>query len=287
MENISAINVNGKVYVIEDTGARSIMSGVNLLHNWDFCNPVNQRGLLEYIAGTHFYTIDRWFLNSDGTKLSVESGGIRITGSSSSERQGICQRVEHPSKYLSKTYTFSILCDGVIYTVIGTMPDVLLNTVCGTTSTPFGRIEFGIGSNNPALANGTFYCFIQVKPGQSAFIQAVKLEIGTISTLSNDPPMDFGRELAVCQRYYVASPSDMLIRATETYEYNGTVRRGHISFPVTMRANPVINVAHTTGHPNMPGDINVIEGVSPFGFVFGNNEGLSTALSSYTADANL
>lgn len=34
-------------------------------------------------------------------------------------------------------------------------------------------------------------------------IQAVKLELGTISTLAYDPPMDRAVELAKCQRYYI------------------------------------------------------------------------------------
>ena len=48
----------------------------NLLDNWYFGRPVNQRGQTEYTGDK--YTVDRWHLTSDGV-LTVEDEGIRLT----------------------------------------------------------------------------------------------------------------------------------------------------------------------------------------------------------------
>lgn len=50
----------------------------NLLDNWDFRNPINQRGLTNYTADANRYSIDRWKLTS-GT-LVVGTGFITLNG---------------------------------------------------------------------------------------------------------------------------------------------------------------------------------------------------------------
>ena len=60
------------------SGAVKYRTNPNLLDNWYFGNPVNQRGQTEYTEDTT-YTIDRWWLQYD-TTLSVVDGGIKIGG---------------------------------------------------------------------------------------------------------------------------------------------------------------------------------------------------------------
>ena len=50
----------------------------NLLDNWYFGRPVNQRGQTEY-TGNATYSIDRWWMQYD-TTLSIVDGGIKIGG---------------------------------------------------------------------------------------------------------------------------------------------------------------------------------------------------------------
>ena len=53
-------------------------SNLNLLDNWDFTNPVNQRGAIEYKIDQNIqikkYTIDRWFItdSNPNTRIKVE-----------------------------------------------------------------------------------------------------------------------------------------------------------------------------------------------------------------------
>ena len=54
----------------------------NLLDNWYFGNPVNQRGQTEYTGGG--YTVDRWKLsqwNTDEVAAKLKKTGLNISGS--------------------------------------------------------------------------------------------------------------------------------------------------------------------------------------------------------------
>ena len=48
--------------------------------------------------------------------------------------------------------------------------------------------------------------------GQNAYIdiRRVKLELGSVSTLQNDPPQDYGEELRKCQRYFIRYNNQVL-----------------------------------------------------------------------------
>ncbi len=58
--------------------------GVNLLDNWFFLDPINQRGQTEYTS--RGYTIDRYYLstNVDGAKAQITDDGIVLVSPSSS-----------------------------------------------------------------------------------------------------------------------------------------------------------------------------------------------------------
>ena len=60
------------------SGALKYRTNPNLLDNWYFGRPVNQRGQTEY-AGNATYSIDRWWTQYE-TPLSVVDGGIKIGG---------------------------------------------------------------------------------------------------------------------------------------------------------------------------------------------------------------
>jgi len=76
-----------------------------------------------------------------------------------------------------------------------------------------------------------------ISAGASVDIYAVKLEIGSISTLAADPPQDYGVELTKCQRYYVPAYKEM--DGFGTLAANGT--DAYITFPVgIMRIMPTL-----------------------------------------------
>nr|DAJ85011.1 MAG TPA: hypothetical protein [Caudoviricetes sp.] len=168
---------------------RGFGSNPNLLHNWDFRNPVNQRGLLSY--ATEEYTIDRWALfGSTGWSgtVTIDSGYLQFDVTTANVY--FFQKYE---KFIPGTYTLSANIDGTIYSgaVIwdgSTWVSTLLSNGVKMT------IESdGVYARTTIIfeSNGTFKLY------------AVKVEKGSVSTLANDPPADYGEQLALCQRYLV------------------------------------------------------------------------------------
>ena len=60
-----------------------VHSNKNLLDNWDFTNPVNQRGQTSYtVSGgdaSRIYTVDRWALGNNSTKNKLVISNNKIT----------------------------------------------------------------------------------------------------------------------------------------------------------------------------------------------------------------
>ena len=174
-------------------------SNPNILHNWDFRNPVNQRGLTEYVSNGSVYCIDRWRFGSSGQNAKVSllsehgSGFLRFLRNTEAANPTFVQVVEFPGPLIGKTVTASAIarCSAGA-AVLGVR----------RSETP----EWTLFTNT-FLLTGTFVVVAQHhlntsgEVGSFVDIQSVKLEAGPASTLANDPPMDFGRELAVCQRF--------------------------------------------------------------------------------------
>lgn len=158
-DNVTRINealssVNSDVARIE-----GILSSINLLHNWYFPNPVNQRGASGTITATGYF-IDRWKLTSGS--VTLESTGLTLNGT-------IVQISE---------YAWGTNVTASVRMVSGTATITYDNTTKTTTVTSSGGV-----------------------------IEAVKLEYGSVSTLANDAPPDYGEQLALCQRYFLYIPS--------------------------------------------------------------------------------
>ena len=177
----------------------SLVERKNLLHNWDFRNPVNQRGREEYEV-THRYTIDRWRgFSSIAMRVSLVGGGLRLRSAdpASTFQTNFAQPIEGSEEWHGMEVTLSAMVGGTVHSFSATIPKdvgVPLRTV--TTGLMLG-LHRSAGPGHRIL-------FRIVGPGSGVpiDIQAAKLELGTVSTLANDPPMDFGRELALCKRYF-------------------------------------------------------------------------------------
>lgn len=177
----------------------------NLLDNWYFGNPVNQRGQSSY---THTavenvpYAIDRWY--NHGT-LTVGDGYVSISSSGSPYGYAYAaQKFEH--SLIGKTVTISVLmADGSLYS--GT------KTVSSTSQ----RINIGSGGT----ANiGPDYFNLHIVSGTVNVI-AAKVELGSQQTLAhqsgstwalNEIP-DFANELYKCKRFYQVFPRAYFIKA--------------------------------------------------------------------------
>lgn len=172
----------------------------NLLDNWYFGRPVNQRGQVEY-TGNATYSIDRWRLQYD-TTLSVVDGGIKIGG-----KWDVHQYFENTLP--NATYTLSLLYKD--RTGSDSLRLLAGNRTDGDLAQTESKDASGILSVtfSTAKSNKVNFGFIG-STDNSAIIIAIKLELGDTQTLAhkenekwvlNEIP-DYGEQMRRCQRYY-------------------------------------------------------------------------------------
>ena len=164
----------------------------NLLDNWYFGNPVNQRGQTSYSANG--YTIDRWRTDhniSYGT-LTVDktAGCVTLSHADDGGFVDFVQYLENPP---TEIVTFSVLMlSGNLYSATGTLGNISLNA---------DEIYIRSGELNSVI--------LRCKTGKTISMIAAKLELGSQQTLAhqengvwvlNEIP-DYGEQLARCQRY--------------------------------------------------------------------------------------
>ena len=186
-------------------------SNPNMLHNWYFANPVNQRGLTEYPSGVREYTIDRW-VKSSGITMSIGNGCVTLTNISASSRNSfmhmICQNIESGAQVTASCLT----TDGQLYYGTTTMPAYgnRYNTFCAMADQTYLRI-YSAGDD------GTFdRLLFYIPAGSTIELVAVKLELGDVQTLAhqdangnwalNEIP-DYNEELLKCVQS-TADPAD-------------------------------------------------------------------------------
>ena len=217
----------------------------NLLCNWYFANPINQRGKTKYTASG--YTIDRYksYLPGGG-EVDVDESGIVI---SAKERDcGLSQYMDLSlAKNLEgKTLTVSALTtDGSIFSATGVFR--IGDTKQISVWPPSGRI-----SCMPVSESDLQAIQIIVSAGKSISLLAVKLELGDHQTLAhkegdkwvlNEVP-DPALELARCQRYYLRLTGDASARPKNVIlaRQSASDVRFYIPTPVPMRANPTFRI---------------------------------------------
>lgn len=216
-------------------------SNENLLINWDFRNPVNQRGLSEYVGIT--YTVDMWQLNANRGKLNVNDGYITLTNTAESGaeylRQGFEKNFEAGDVL---TLSAEIRGNGSGQLFLGNSTDgANIGGYTEYTATSDWQVITFTKTLESTLPK---WWVIQVT-GQNAYIdiRRVKLELGSVSTLQNDPPQDYAEELRKCQRYqFMTNASSRWARASKITD---SVIYFDVACPATMRANPTITQNNT------------------------------------------
>ena len=196
------------------------LSNPNLLDNWYFGNPVNQRGQTEY--NTSNYAIDRWWLQ-DSTSLNVVDSGVNVIG-----RWDIEQFFEKALP--NGTYTLSLLYKDK------TGPDPLRLIAANRSS---GDIAQSITKDASGIICVTFTSgncdkitagFAGSMDNVATFV-AAKLELGDTQTLAhkengvwvlNEIP-DFGEQLRRCQRYFQTFATESL-RHTDALDFRPVMR---------------------------------------------------------------
>lgn len=166
----------------------------NLLDNWYFGNPVNQRGQTTYSGAG--YSIDRWKTQND-TNLTVGDGFCTLNGA-----WDIRQILENLPK---ATYTASILFRN---STANALQIIVGNNTGVDNSVAISHDASGVLAGT--ISNINFSNFIiSLSGGGSVDIIAIKLELGPQQTLAhqengvwvlNEIP-DYGEQLRRCQRY--------------------------------------------------------------------------------------
>ena len=211
----------------------------NLLDNWYFANPVNQKGQIEFTGSG--YTIDRW--RSYGAKVSINDGYISL---STEGNPTFCQKSE--LDLYDKTLTFSVLlANGSLCTGTG----ILASDTAWKNTTLYedSSIKLWLQNSNPL-----FNTAIDIKGNTPVDLVAAKLEFGSSQTLAhkegskwvlNEIP-DYATELAKCQRYFYKTQG--------AFEYRGIaisrwyVSSGTIELPVPMRIKPACKIFDRSGN---------------------------------------
>ena len=241
-EDVTLTGENIAVSTTDSTlisGAVKYRTNPNLLDNWYFGNPVNQRGQTEYTAGG-VYTLDRWWAQYD-TTLSIVDGGIKIGG-----KWDVQQYFE--TTLPNATYTLSLLYkdrtgSDPLRLLIGNRTDGDLAQTESKDASGILSVTFSTAKSNKAN-----FGFIG-STDNSATIIAIKLELGDTQTLAhkekgvwvlNEIP-DFGEQLRRCQ-YYAFKPVNVKDygRIASGIGMSGNVIAFNIPIPHMRNVAPVV-----------------------------------------------
>ena len=182
---------------------KPVIVNPNLLDNWYFANPVNQRGWNNAIASWSYH-LDRWYAND--VTVIVNDGYVTLTQSGTSNLFNL-QRVK------DGYYKNSLA--GRIITISALLKGGILKTVT-VTAPPFGSggvSEFTIDGLILGVYSYESESGFRLFPteGYSFDIVAFKAELGDTQTLAhqdangnwvlNEIP-NYADQLARCQRYF-------------------------------------------------------------------------------------
>lgn len=205
---LSAENMQALTDAVQEHGeALATMCNPNLLDNWYFGNPVNQRGQTKYTGGG--YAVDRWKIGN-GVTAAVANGALNISYSTPG-----WNLIEPLDNMLVPGVTYTLSC---IYKA--SVNQIRLIVAWGDSQFFYNEASpisddwalAQITGTIPANATISFNQAVIQTLGSSAgdfSLKAVKLELGSQQTLAhqengkwvlNEIP-DYGEQLRRCQRY--------------------------------------------------------------------------------------
>lgn len=243
-DNISIVN--------NTIATKAFPCNPNLLDNWFFVNPINQRGQTSYTGAV--YGIDRWRGSAADLGVAVAADGISVSGK---QFQRLEQRLEYAQNLNGATVTFSALVKNPngkfrlnLYnftTDVSIVQDI-------SASEDFQLVQITAA---PAISASDVFS-VALYPGandaatvRTCTIKAVKLELGSQQTLAhqdangnwelNEIP-DYGEQLRRCQRY-AQRLLDECAYAGRVYASDATELNFFIPLPNSMRDGvaPVIS----------------------------------------------
>ena len=217
-------------------------SNENLLDNPWF--TVSQKGNGPFTSGT---TVDRWKFANQPSSVTVTSNGITLArGGVNGTPMQFVQQIEADlwSSLIGKPATASVMLkDGTITSVTAIIENDMSS---GTVS--IGSTGFGIDIRG--VANSGYRWVRLTSPYNAASasidVRAMKLELGSVSTLANDAPPDYGTELAKCQAYFVRYAFQSYRNPFNGVAVSATQVYFDVVTPVSMKAKvPTISTTGT------------------------------------------
>ena len=179
----------------------------NLLDNPWF--TVNQRNFTTSTGVNNFYSVDRWYIARGTGTISKTSNGITINGVGAS-RETTFQQMIDCGDLTGRTVTLSVNDGGTIRQMAGEVP---ARTASNNIFIRF-TLRNGVSAFLYAMATSSAYAYMlqfQVNAGYTIDLRAVKLELGSYSTLANDVPPKKRSALADCQERFLRVKSDTTV----------------------------------------------------------------------------
>ena len=231
----------------------------NLLDNWYFGRPVNQRGQTEY-TGNMAFIIDRWRMRGTTATVTLEDDGL-VINCDGGLFNSIVQSYGVPAQLLGKKVTLSVLVtentnNTESFIEIGSGSNsAAAGTVLGGDLKFTGTGLFSLTMDLPATMPNNYLNFIICAgnpPTAGARFKAVaaKLELGSTQTLAhlengnwvlNEIPK-YEDVLSNCQRYAfnVVNSDDNYEILGGGFAMNTSQFFCFIPTPVTLRGKPTV-----------------------------------------------
>ena len=189
-------SINNALTNVEDN-----LSHQNLLDNPWF--TVNQRGESSYLQTSQVYTVDRW-KKDGGLKVEVQSDGALKLYRIANGNNAIVQVLESSlvQELSGKQVTISVIAkkDGNAQLRLDAT-NVSDNYFDLTSEYKIYSATYTVTPND-----NTWNVFPRILvtdyTTDAVYIKAVKLELGSVSTLAMDTAPNYQQELAKCQRYF-------------------------------------------------------------------------------------
>ena len=271
------INVND-AYIMDNTGKQVddavdyalANSNRNLLDNpwWGSGEVVNQRGVTSATVTNNTYFIDRWLTTygSAAGTYSLGSAGLTLTPASGTTIT-VFQRLANAAAINGKTITLSAMMgNGTIYS--------------GTIARTNGTAQVAFSNSAIALVMQSDNTF-RVNVYSAQTVRAVKLELGSYSTLANDVAPDYKPELDKCQYRCVVYdlPGNFLFcRGIAT---SSTNIRGIIDLPTSMAGDRTPTISLTGSLTTPQG--NTITAITAANTARNNKLAVNCTVSSVTS----
>lgn len=233
---------NSSYYRWENKPLSGYISNPNLLDNPWF--TINQRGLTT--RSTSGYFVDRWIL-FQGSVTQNADGTLTLTTTSGKNTQFQNRIDPLASKMLhGQTVTLSAIVGNTLYTKTFVYNDTDSVQYKENIDTNF-FMDFRNIPNDGDSGHIIRFCSQSSDVAGDITVKAVKLELGSISTLALDTAPNYATELLKCQRYFVRiQPNSGATKPFLFNSLNDGYVDGDISLAIAMRTNPSVVMSGCT-----------------------------------------